>query len=166
MPSTKRRSERRDNPLKVVERVARANEWPFESDLKDEIALIVTGRATNYRLSFSWMNDIEVLHLACGFEMKVPPLRQPEVQRLLAGINEQLWIGHFDFWTESSVVMFRHSLLLVDGISVSERQCEALLGSALDTCERHYPAFQFVIWAGKSARESMDAVMFETAGAA
>lgn len=158
--------QQRNNPLEVVERVARANDWPFESEVNDEIALLVTGSGTNYRISFSWMNDIEVLHLACGFEMKVPAARISEVQRLLAGINEQLWIGHFDFWTESGVVMFRHSMLLIDGLSVSDRQCEALLGSALDTCERYYPAFQFVIWAGKSARESMDAVMFQTAGAA
>jgi hypothetical protein len=49
---------------------------------------------------------------------------------------------------------------------VSDRQCEAAFGSALDTCERYYPAFQFVVWAGKTAREAMDAVMFETAGQA
>jgi hypothetical protein len=41
-----------------------------------------------------------------------------------------------------------------------------MLGSALDTCERYYPALQFVVWAGKSAREAVDAVMFETCGKA
>jgi hypothetical protein len=56
--------------------------------------------------------------------------------------------------------------VLAGGVSASDRQCEAVLGSALDSCERYYPAFQFVIWAGKSARESMDSAMFETSGEA
>ena len=47
-----------------------------------------------------------------------------------------------------------------------DRQCEAVLGSALDACERYFPAFQFVVWAGKSAREAMDSAMFETSGEA
>jgi hypothetical protein len=32
--------------------------------------------------------------------------------------------------------------------------------------ERYFQAFQFVVWAGKSARESLDAAMFQTAGEA
>jgi len=88
------------------------------------------------------------------------------VRQLLGSINEQLWIGHFDVWDESGVVMFRHALLLTGGVSTSAPQCEAVLGAALDSCERYYPALQFVVWAGKSAREAMDAAMFETAGEA
>ena len=102
------------------------------------------------------MSDIEALHLACAFDMKVPELRLAEVQQLVALINEQLWIGHFDVWMQNGVVMFRHALVLAGGVAASGRQCEAVLGSALDSCERYFPAFQFVVWAGKSAREAMD----------
>jgi len=154
------------SPLDVVERMAASNDWPFERASEDEIALNVTGRWTNYQISFTWMNDIEALHLACAFDMKVPEPRLNEVQALVALINEQLWIGHFDVWMANGVVMFRHALVLAGGVSASDRQCEAVLGSALDSCERYYPAFQFVIWAGKSARESMDSAMFETSGEA
>jgi len=61
--------------------------------------------------------------------------------------------------------MFRHALVLA-GVPASGRQCEAVLASALDSCERYFPAFQFVIWAGKSAREAMESAMFETTGEA
>jgi len=40
------------------------------------------------------------------------------------------------------------------------------LERAVDAAERYFPAFQFVIWAGKTAREAIDAAMFETAGEA
>ena len=56
--------------------------------------------------------------------------------------------------------------MLAGGVTASDRQCEAVLASALDSCERYYPAFNFVVWAGKNAREAMDAAMFETSGEA
>jgi hypothetical protein len=158
--------DQRNNPLEVVEHMATGNNWPFERSGEDEIALIVTGRWTEYQLSFTWMREIEALHLACAFDMKVPELRLAEVQQLVALINEQLWIGHFDVWMHNGMVMFRHALVLAGGVAASGRQCEAVLASALDACERYYPAFQFVVWAGKSAREAMDSAMFETSGEA
>ena len=156
----------RGSPLDVVERMAAGNNWPFERAGEDEIGLVVTGRWTNYQVSFTWMNDIETLHLACAFDMKVPELRLGDVQKLIALINEQMWIGHFDVWAQSGVIMFRHALVLAGGVAASGRQCEAVLASALDSCERYFPAFQFVIWAGKSAREAMESAMFETTGEA
>jgi len=156
----------RGSPLDVVERMAAGNNWPFERAGEDEIGLVVTGRWTNYQVSFTWMNDIETLHLACAFDMKVPEPRLADVQKLIGLINEQMWIGHFDVWTQNGVVIFRHALVLAGGVTASGRQCEAVLASALDSCERYFPAFQFVVWAGKSAREAMESAMFETTGEA
>jgi hypothetical protein len=153
------------NPLEVVEHLAAGNNWPFERAGEDEVAIIVTGSWTNYQISFTWMSEIEALHLACAFDMRIGDLRLTEVQSLVSLINEQLWIGHFDIWQKNGVVMFRHALLLA-GVNASGRQCEAVLGAALDACERYFPAFQFVVWAGKSAREAMESAMFETSGEA
>ncbi|HTV28040.1 MAG TPA: YbjN domain-containing protein [Xanthobacteraceae bacterium] len=158
--------EDRTNALEVVERMAATNSWPFERTGEDEITLNVTSRWTNYQISFTWMSELEALHLACAFEMRVPEPRLNEVQALIALINEQMWIGHFEVWLQDGVVMFRHALVLAGGVTASDRQCEAVLGSALDSCERYFPAFQFVIWAGKTAREAMDSAMFETSGEA
>ncbi len=166
MPVIELARDDKTSPLEVVERMAASNDWPFERAGEDEIALHVTGRWTNYQISFTWMSGIEALHVACAFDMKVPEPRLAEVQALIALINEQMWIGHFDVWLQNGVVMFRHALVLAGGVAASDRQCEAVLGSALDSCERYYPAFQFVVWAGKAAREAMDAVMFETSGEA
>jgi hypothetical protein len=41
-----------------------------------------------------------------------------------------------------------------------------MLVGAIHACERYYPAFQFVVWAGKSAADAMTAVMFDTEGEA
>jgi hypothetical protein len=112
------------------------------------------------------MGEIEALHLACTFDMKIPDARRAEVQRLIALINEQLWIGHFDIWMQSGLIMFRQALPLNGGLTATNLQCEAMLAGGVDASERYFPAVQFVVWAGKSAQEAMAAAMFETEGEA
>ena len=97
----------RDNPLAVVEDIAANNDWSFERSGEDEITILTQGTWTDYQLSFTWMGEIEALHLACAFDMKIPPQRRAETQRLIALINEQLWIGHFDIWAQTGTIMFR-----------------------------------------------------------
>jgi hypothetical protein len=154
------------NPVDVVERIASSRDWSFDRASEDEVTLVVTGRWAEYQLSFTWMADIEALHLACAFDLKAPSSRRSEVVELAALVNEQLWLGHFDYWAKDGLVMFRHALMLSGGLSASDIQCEVLLATGLDACERYFQAFQFVVWAGKSAREALDATMFETSGEA
>ena len=156
----------RDNPLAVVEDIAANNDWSFERSGEDEITILTQGTWTDYQLSFTWMGEIEALHLACAFDMKIPPQRRAETQRLIALINEQLWIGHFDIWAQTGTIMFRQALLLPDGLSATVAQCEAMLVGAVQSCERYFPALQFVVWAGKSAQDAMNAAMFDTEGEA
>jgi hypothetical protein len=158
--------ERIEHPLDMVERLASVKDWTFERDEDDEICITVKGRWADYHVAFTWLNDLETLHLACAFDMKVPERRKSELLKLISTINERLWIGHFDLWSKEDVVMFRHGLVLSGGLEPNSRQCESMLQSALDACERNYQGFQFVVWAGKKANEAMDASLFETVGEA
>jgi hypothetical protein len=159
-------NEQHANPVDVVEGMATTHDWSFARASEDEVTLVVAGKWSEYQVSFTWMSDIEALHLACAFELRVPQGRRNEVIELAAKVNEQLWVGHFDVWFNDGLVMFRHALLLTGGIAASRQQCESALGTALEACERYYQAFQFVLWAGKSATEALDAILFETSGEA
>ncbi len=154
------------HPLAAVEDMAATNDWSFERSGDDEVTILSRGHWTDYQISFTWMDEIAALHMACAFDMKIPEHRRAEVQRLIAAINEQLWIGHFDLWSMNGLIMHRQALVLPEGLQASTAQCESMLTNALDTCERYFAAFQFVIWSGKSASEAMDAAMFDTAGEA
>ena len=156
----------RNSPLSVVEEIASTNDWSFERSGQDEITILTQGQWTDYQLSLTWMGDIDALHLACAFDIKIPEARRSEVQRLIAAINEQLWIGHFDVWLTTGSIMYRQALILPGGMTASPAQCELMLEGALHACERYYPALQFVVWAGKTAAEAMTAAMFDTAGEA
>ncbi len=161
-----RTDSRPENPLDVVEKLASVHDWTFDRSGDDEISISISGRHADYQVSITWMGDIESLHFACAFDLKVAEARRTEALQLIAQINEHLWVGHFDLWIVDGIVMFRHALLLSGGVEASGRQCEALLDMALGACERYYPAFQFVVWAGKSAREALDSSLFETLGEA
>jgi hypothetical protein len=154
------------HPLAVVEDIASDNNWAFERSGEDEVTIVSKGDWTDYQLSFTWMSEIEALHLACAFDMKIPDERKAEVQRLIAGINEQLWIGHFDLWIHTGMIMHRQALVLPGGLTASSAQCQAMLAGAIHACERYFPSFQFVVWAGKSTHEALAAAMFDTEGEA
>jgi hypothetical protein len=155
----------RANPVDLVEEIATRNDWAGERTGADELTLVVSGQWCDYHVSLNWRGDLETLHIACAFDAKVPDNRLAEVYRLVAQINEQLWLGHFDVWTHEGLIMFRQGLML-NGALATPPQCEALLKAAFEACERYYQAFQFVVWAGKDSREALTSTMFETEGRA
>lgn len=165
MASAEQSFERYSNPVDMVEHIALIRDWAFERSTEDELSLSVAGTWADYHISLNWRDDLEALHMACAIDLKVPEQRIDEVYRLMASINEQLWIGHFDLWTQEGLLLFRHGLML-NGAEPTAHQCEALLQTALEACERYFQAFQYVIWAGKRAPEALSAAMFDTEGRA
>ena len=159
-------ADRSEHPLDVVERLASIRGWIFDRAETDEMSVSVSGKWAEYHISFTWIEDVEAMHVACAFDLKVPDRRRPEILRLISLANEQQWVGHFDLWSGEHVVMFRHALILSGGAELTHGQCEMLLKVAVDACERYYQAFQFVIWAGNSAREALAGALFETEGEA
>jgi hypothetical protein len=158
--------ERREHPVDVVERLAAVNDWAFDRAETDEISILVSGRFANYDVAFTWLPELESLHVSCSFDLKVPPHKRAAIGELTQLINEQLWLGHFDQWGQQDVVMFRHALCLAGGAGAGDAQCTAVVNAALEACETYYQAFQFVLWANRGPREAIAFATFETRGAA
>lgn len=154
------------NPLDLVEKVAGSRDWMIERSNEDEINLVVTGSWCEFYLSLNWHPDMQGLHLACTFDLKVPAARREEVSRAISIINEQLFYGHFDIWRQDGTLLFRHALPLSGGAVVTDEQADGMLITAVHNCERYFPVFQFVIWAGKTAEQALQASMLETLGQA
>ena len=154
------------NPLDIVEQIVLANDWAFDRLGDDEVAAEVSGRGCVYHLWFAWRPERAALQFSCTFPVHVPDRRRAALYPLLAMINERLWIGHFDVSSEGGMVMFRQAMALRGGPGVSAEQVHDLVEAALDECTRYYPAFQYVIWGGKSPSEAMDLAMVQTVGEA
>lgn len=158
-------TQRDTNPIDLIERIASRQDWACDRASDDELTLVVQGSWTDYHVSLNWRDDLDALHLACAFDFKVPDKRLEEMYKLVAQINEQLWLGHFDLWMQEGLVMYRYALLLNDAVA-TPAQCEATLKAAIDACERYYQAFQYVVWAGKQSKDALVTTMFETEGQA
>jgi len=153
----------RPHPLDMLERTVEENGWAFERSGPDELNLSVAGRWSDHHFSFTWREDLQSLHLSSAFDMRVTgQTRRADVAALLMHVNARLWI---DLWPDDGTIVFRHAMIFPDA-HASAAQCEALLNLALEACEHYYPAFQFVLWGGKSAEEAVAAAVLECAGQA
>lgn len=166
MPTLQIDLDRAEHPVDIIERIAALNQWPFDRGERDEISIMVAGGWAEYTVAFTWLAEMEALHVACAFDLKIPEARRAELASLAALINEELWIGHFDIWPSEGAIMFRHAILLAGGVELNGPQCQSVLGAVVRACERYYQAFQFVVWAGKTGPEALATVMLETQGRA
>ena len=162
MQSATAKSNTLDHPIDLIESLADTYKWPCERGTEDDMNICIAGRQCDYHLAISWRPDLGGLHLASVLDTRAPAAKKNEIYELLALINEQLWLGHFDTWSDG-VILFRNTMF-VSGAGLSEGQCEELINHAVETCERFFPAFQFLIWAGHSPQEALESSMFETQG--
>jgi hypothetical protein len=154
------------NPIDLVEEIVVANDWAHDRASEEELVVEISGRWCDYRLYFVWQEEICAMHFSCGFDMKVPKGRRGPVYELLALANERLWLGHFDLSAEDNSPAFRHAVLLRGVAAASAEQVEDLVDIALSECERFYPAFQFVVWGGKSPAQAIASAMIDPVGEA
>jgi hypothetical protein len=155
------------NPLDVLEQIIAANEWAFERRSDGELAAEATGKWCDYGLFFSWSPEISAMHFTCAFDLKVPAgSKRERLFELLALANEKLWIGHFGLEAEEGMPVFRHSVLLRGAPGASAESLEDMVDIAITECERFFPAFQFVLWGGRSPNEALAAAMLDCVGEA
>ena len=99
-----------------------------------------------------------------------PPRRQGRSARgaceLANLVNQRVWVGHFEVWSDDGEVVFRHAMALPEGERPTLAQAASMIDAAMEAADRFYPAFDFLLAAGKSPDEAMAACMFETVGQA
>ena len=154
------------NPLDVLEQIIAGNEWVFERRSDEEMAAEAPGKWCDYGLHFSWSSEMSAMAFTCAFDLKVPAARREKLYELLALANDRLWIGHFGIEADDGVPVFRHSVLLRGAPGASAESLEDMVDIALTECERFFPAFQFVLWGGKSPADALAAAMLDCIGEA
>lgn len=150
------------NPLDIAEMVIMDRDWVFDRPADGELIAEVAGAWCNYRIWFTWQEDSGGLTLSCALESKLTKQTLTKVHSLLALVNEKMWLGHFDICSEDNTVIFRHSLLLRDGAGTTAEHLQELLDIAISESDRFYPAFQSVVWGGKTPAQAMEIALFET----
>jgi hypothetical protein len=62
--------------------------------------------------------------------------------------------------------LFRHTIPLRGVPRASVEQLEDLVDTALQECERFYPALQLVLWGGRTPSEALTVALMDTVGEA
>lgn len=152
------------DPLEALELVADGMALSAERVDHDELHLAIPGMWRDAGFWFTWRPELSTLQMGAPLDLKAPQNRINEVARLVAMINERLWIGHFDLWSDDNSVVFRNAAVLPATGALDRVQAECLIKGAREAIDRFLPAFNFLIWGGKTPEEALDASMFETQG--
>ena len=155
-------------PIDMLEHYFSALGWASERTGEEEIVSSFQGSWSQYELRAIWREDDHVLQFLALPDIRVSADKRAAVYEAIGLINEQLWLGHFELWSSSGLVLFRHAALLEGegGGALSLQQAETLVEAAIEECERFYPVFQFVLWADKTPQEAIAAALIETQGEA
>lgn len=159
------RAEESDAPLDMLVALFEARGWPCESGA-GEMSGEVQGSWTKYQLRGIWRAEDQVLQILCLPDVRIAADKRAATYELVALVNEQMWLGHFDIWSNGGVLLYRNGTMLGDEGLLSLAQAQALVEIAVDECDRFYPAFQFLLWGGKSPQDALDAAMVDAAGEA
>lgn len=154
-------------PIDMLEHYFNAHGWAYERG-EEEIVATFQGSWAQYELRAIWREDDHVLQFLALPDIRVPSDKRAATYETIGLINEQLWLGHFELWTSSGLVLFRHAALLdaEDGGALTLQLAETLVEASIEECERFYPVFQFVLWADKTPQEAIAAALIDTQGEA
>jgi len=153
-------------PVDMLASLFEARGWPYEFTSEDEITGEVQGAWAKYQVRGIWRAEDHVLQLLCLPDIRLTDDKRLPMFEVLALINEQLWLGHFDVWSNGSVLLYRHGLMLGDDGLLSLVQAQTAVEVAVEECDRFYPAFQFILWGDKTPEEALASALVDAAGEA
>ncbi len=153
-------------PIEMFEALFAARSWSHERITDDELSAEYKGSWTSYQLRIVSRDEDPVAQMLILPDISVSKSHHKELYETLALVNEQLWLGHFDLWSNNGVVLFRHAMTLGASGLIDVEQAQTLVDAAIDECERFYPVFQFVLWGGKSPAEAIASALIDTYGEA
>jgi len=154
------------HPIDIVEHLAEHHEWDFDRMGDDQIAMAVEGQWRTYSLTLAWSGFDETLRMVCTFEMDPPAEKMPALYELINQVNDQCWAGAFTYWREPKLMVYRYGLVLAGGQMATADQIDTMIGAAVMSAERYYPAMQLLIWGNKTPDQAMQAAIAEAYGRA
>ena len=154
------------HPIDIVEHIAEHHEWDFDRVADDQIAMAVEGQWRTYSITLAWSGYDQTLRLICTFEMEPPEDRFPALFDTLNRTNDMCWAGAFTYWEAQRLMVYRYGLVLSGGNMATPEQIDTMIGTAVMSAERFYPAFQLVAWGDKTPAEAMQVAISEAYGRA
>jgi hypothetical protein len=155
------------DPLEVVEAVLNDDdrfEWEYDPDGDVQFCCdSPIGLVAGY---FAFRPELPALMLTVTFDLHATPEQYLDAIRLAAKINENLWFGHFDVWSNDGDIIFRHSMTLIGRPTVTQGEVLAALAATLDAANRFHPAFYLLLRQNKSVETAHTIAFIDPVGSA
>lgn len=144
-----------ENPIDAVENIFNRQSLAFERRNVNEIVVEVEGKWNNMLLFFAWEEHLRCLHISCLMNINTEIADRGKIFELLALINENLWLGHFSYWSEHRMPLFKHSVIIRAGETDFEGKLDQVIGIAVNECEHMYPVFNAVLTQNISPEQAL-----------
>lgn len=154
------------NPIDTIESIFSNQDFELDRRNLNEVAIEIQGKWNNMLLFFAWEENMRCLHMSCLMNIESKIEDRSKIFELLALVNEDLWVGHFSYWTEQNMPVFKHSMIVTDTESEFEGKISQLIDIAVKECERMYPIFNVVLTKGMNPKQALYPLEFETIGRA
>lgn len=154
------------NPIDVVENIFAAQSFELDRRNLNEVVIEVQGKWNNMLLFFAWEANMRCLHLSCLMDIESTIEDRSKIFELLALANEELWVGHFSYWAEQNMPVFKHSIILDETEESFEGKIQQIIEIAVKECERLYPVFKVVLTKGMDPKRALYPMLMETMGEA
>lgn len=156
-----------DDPIDVVEAVIGDDDrFAVERCPDGDLTFSTRGAWCDVVGAFCWREELPAVLMTVSFDLHAPEAVRAEGARLTAMINEHLWLGHFDLWSEDGAVVFRHAIPMIGRGELTPGEAQAMIAAAMDAADRFYPAFDRLFREGGQADAAAAAAIFETIGEA
>lgn len=154
------------NPIDEVEAFLNARAYAPERRGQNEIVVEIQGKWNDMLIFFSFEENMNCLHISCLMNIENQIENKSKIFELLALINDDIWVGHFSYWTEQKMPVFRHSMFCDEQNPLFEHRIAQLFEIAIKECERMYPVFNVVLTKGMEPAQALYPMLMETAGQA
>ncbi len=152
------------DPLDALEAAAANLEFEMERIGDNELHVMLPGVWRDIGLWFTWRPELATLQMGAPIDLKAPVARLTEASHLITMVNERLWVGHFDLWADDNSIVYRNAAILPGDGALDASQADAMIRAVSEAVDRFYPAFNFLVWGGKSPKDALKASLFDTAG--
>jgi hypothetical protein len=155
------------DPMDLVESVLSADDrFTVERTDDGDVQFIFADVAPGVVGHVAWRAELPAVLFTLAFPDKAPPEKLADAQRLSAIINEHLWLGHFDVWSDDGAIMFRHAVAMIGRSELVPGEVQAMMAASMDAADRFLPAFALLLAGGQTPEEAAQVGLFDIVGEA
>jgi hypothetical protein len=155
------------DPMEMIEAVLSADDRFITERAEDgDVQFTILADRADIVGHVAWRSELPAVLFTVAFPLRAGPERLADAQRLAAIINEHLWLGHFDIWSDDGAVVFRHGIAMIGRTELFEGEVHAMMAASLDATDRLLPAFSLLLESGRTPEEAAEVALFDVMGEA